>query len=175
MIEINHILLRILEDLSKQSAVSVKKKTASKHKKSSSDSSTDSDNDSDYNNDDDDDSIEEKKWVYEKFICGYFTDSILDVYVKALRRFQENSTKINHCIAKYFHRCFVGDFRRASLCYKLSLLVAVEELLKAKPNERYKELQEFANYFCGKLYKKLHKYPFLLIEVNINICISMFV
>ncbi|KAJ3024199.1 Topoisomerase 1-associated factor 1 [Thoreauomyces humboldtii] len=178
VIEVIHVLLKMLEEYSTKKNVVFRRKKAHarKKKKPTVDSAeTTRDGDESDHGDLEEDAmapaaaVKEVALTFNKIVARFASDSIVSTYCLLLRHYQELESRYIYYIASMFHRLFVKCTNGAPLFYKLTTLQLFNKLITDKrtlPNDSaHKELFGFITYALSKFFKKAAEYSMLYVEV----------
>ncbi len=181
VIDLTHLILKTLEDYSKQDTIIfIKSKRRGSKKKSNEPAGgyTNTHTDYEYEGEMNDDDIErvgrkesnDRKFNFSQFESKYIHLGSIETYRIYLSRYQELSDQqIKKCL-KFFYRVFVKRECHVYL-YKLDLMLLFHTMLSdtseglSRSSPVRKELSHFLKYYMKKLRKNLEQTPSLFVEL----------
>ncbi|KAI8821883.1 timeless protein-domain-containing protein [Fimicolochytrium jonesii] len=173
LVELVHVLLKMLEYYSQQNATMLRRKTVKKKKRpgpqARAEGDESEDGEPDVQNEAAEEAIRESKVTFNHIVARFATDGTVSTYCVLLKHYREVETQYIYFITVMFHRLFFKGGAGAPLFYKLSVLHLFNKILADKRVlpvcKAFSELYAFITYATGKFFKKAEEYPMLFLEV----------
>ncbi|EJU01446.1 hypothetical protein DACRYDRAFT_16139 [Dacryopinax primogenitus] len=174
VVQLNHVLLKLLERYAKgRSAMYVRKKTSAKKKKGKSMNEGGIEDDADEEEEDHGPSYEQRRFEFEAFELRFANEDVTHTLLQYLSRYRDISAegvigaeKIERVVS-LLHRQVVKA-KAEGLFFKVSTLELFRHIIsdeRTLPNDAaHKELIQLARYTLRQFFKEVEKKPFLLVE-----------
>ncbi|TPX58885.1 hypothetical protein PhCBS80983_g02824 [Powellomyces hirtus] len=175
VVEVIHVLLKMLEEYSKTKSVVFRKKAPKKKKPARKAVGPDEDNESDndviedVNADSALAEVKETELSFTRIVSRFASDTILNNYYLLLKHYLELDARHIYYITVMFHRIFLTADPGAPLFYKLSILHLFNKILKDRrvlpATSAHRELYAFITFMLNRFFKKAKEYPILFVEI----------
>lgn len=178
-IDLVHVVLKTLEEFSKQDIVLFIKSKRKQKKKNKNKNISKEQEEIDELEDSDDEAVQrtgrklskERKFNFDKYQRAFVSPGTIDTYIAYLNRYEDLSEKDIKKAIQFLHRVFVTQ-RNHLILYRLDFMLLLHTLLSEtglpkRANIR-KHVSQFLAYYMKKLKGSLDKTPSLYIELLFN-------